>query len=170
MKDSPAQDWLQRPGSTRGARARHPLLTALNAANTILHCAVAIVLLAVATIVLWHAAYDVITSHQPFVNATTSAINGVLFTIIILEVVRTVLAHLESGAVQLQPFLVVGAISAVRSILGVGARLSLQGTEHPPTTAVVHAALLELAVNAAAVLALVIALVLVRRVAGITEG
>jgi hypothetical protein len=71
--------------------------------------------------------------------------------------------------VQLQPFLIIGTISAVRSILGVGARLSLQSTEHEPSASVINTALRELAVNAAVVLALALALTLVRRIAGITE-
>jgi uncharacterized membrane protein (DUF373 family) len=144
-------------------------LRLLLGANVLLHYAVAVVLLAVAVIVLWHAVYELATSHQPFVSATTTAVNGVLFTIIILEVMRTVVAHLESGAVHLQPFLIIGAISAVRSILAVGARLSLQATQHPPGPTVVHAALLELAVNAAVVVGLVVALVLVRRVGQLSE-
>ena len=148
---------------------RRPYLAVLTIANTALHYAVAVVLLAVGVIVLWHAVYDLVTSRQAFVSAATTALNGVLFTIIILEVMRTVVAHLESGGVQLQPFLVIGTISAVRSILAVGARLSLQGTEHEPAPAVVHAALRELAVNAAVVVGLALALVLVRRVARMGE-
>jgi uncharacterized membrane protein (DUF373 family) len=146
-----------------------PYLTILTAANFALHYAVAVVLLAIAIIVLWHAVYDLITSDQAFVSAATTALNGVLFTIILLEVMRTVVAHLQEGGVQLQPFLVIGTISAVRSILAVGARLSLEGTQHEPSRSVVHTALLELAVNAGVVVGLALALVLVRRVARMNE-
>jgi uncharacterized membrane protein (DUF373 family) len=138
-------------------------------ATAAMHYAVAVVLLAVAGFVLWHAVHDLFSLRQTFVSATTTAVNGILFTIIILEVVRTVVAHLEHGGLQLQPFLVIGTISAVRSILAVGARLSLQGTEHQPSPSLVHAALLELGVNAAVVVGLAVALVLVRRFAAMTE-
>jgi uncharacterized membrane protein (DUF373 family) len=148
---------------------QRPALTILAFATAAMHYAVAVVLLTVAGFVLWHAIDDLVTLRQTFVSATTAAVNGVLFTIIILEVVRTVVAHLEHGGLQLQPFLVIGSISAVRSILAVGARLSLQGTQHQPSDSVVHAALLELAVNAAVVVGLAVALVLVRRVAGMSE-
>jgi uncharacterized membrane protein (DUF373 family) len=154
----------------RAMLRRQPYLGALTLANLVLHYAVAVVLLAVAAIVLWHASYDLVVSQQSFVAATTTAINGVLFTIIILEVMRTVVAHLEEGGVQLQPFLIIGTISAVRSILAVGARLSLQGTSHEPSQSVIHTALLELGVNAAVVLGLACALVIVRRGAGLSEG
>jgi uncharacterized membrane protein (DUF373 family) len=135
----------------------------------VLNFAVAAVLLVVAAIVLWRTCFDLATSDQPFVTATTTALNGVLFTIIILEVLRTVVEHLKRGGVQLQPFLIIGTISAVRSILAVGARLSLEGTQHQPSPSVVHMALLELGVNAAVVLSLAAAIVLVRRVAGMRE-
>jgi hypothetical protein len=82
---------------------------------------------------------------------------------------RTVVTHLQHGGVQLQPFLVIGTISAVRSILAVGARLSLQSAQHEPPPSVIRSALLELGVNAAVVLALAVALVLVRRLAAMNE-
>ncbi|HEY4429317.1 MAG TPA: phosphate-starvation-inducible PsiE family protein [Solirubrobacteraceae bacterium] len=130
---------------------------------------VAVVLLVVAAIVLWRAVHDLATSDQPLVTATTTAVNAVLFTIIILEVMRTVLAHLEDAGLQLQPFLIIGTISAVRSILAVGARLSLQGTQHEPARSVIDTALRELGVNAAVVLGLAVALTLVRRIAGMGD-
>jgi uncharacterized membrane protein (DUF373 family) len=137
--------------------------------NTFMHYVVAVVLLVVAAIVLAHAVRDLMTTGQPLVTATTTAVNAVLFTIIILEVMRTVVVHLQDAGLQLQPFLIIGTISAVRSILAVGARLSLEGTQHEPSQSVVHAALSELAVNAAVVLGLAVALTLLRQVAGMTE-
>jgi uncharacterized membrane protein (DUF373 family) len=148
---------------------RRPYLRPLAVADDVLHYAVAFVLLAVGAYVLGRTAYDLVTTDQPFATAATTAVNGALFTIIILEVMRTVLAHIEHGGVQLQPFLIIGIISAVRSILAVGAQLSLKGSVHEPSTTIVHKALLELGVNAAVVVGLALALVLVRRYAGMRE-
>jgi uncharacterized membrane protein (DUF373 family) len=53
----------------------------------------------------------------------TRAVNSVLFIVVILELVRTIIARLEGGGFQLQPFLVIGIISATRDILTVGAEL-----------------------------------------------
>jgi uncharacterized membrane protein (DUF373 family) len=75
----------------------------------------------------------------------------------VLELLRTIVARLEGGGFQLQPFLVIGIISATRDILTVGAELSLGQV---PVTRTMT----ELAVNAGVVVALV-ALVLVRRFA-----
>ncbi|GAC1436298.1 MAG: hypothetical protein NVSMB51_07420 [Solirubrobacteraceae bacterium] len=150
-------------------QTNRPHLGAIGLAEGFVHYAVAVVLLAVATIVLWHTAYDLATSSQPFANSATAAVNGVLFAIIVLEVMRTVIAHFETSGLQLQPFLIIGIISAVREILTVGARLSLQGARSEPPTQVVHTALLELGVNAAVVVGLALALVLVRRLAGMAD-
>jgi uncharacterized membrane protein (DUF373 family) len=147
----------------------HPHLGVIRLAEDIVHYVVAIVLVAVATIVLYHTAYDLATTDQPFASAATTAVNGVLFAIIVLEVMRTVVAHFQTGGLQLQPFLIIGIISAVREILTVGARLSLQGAQTEPAAQVVHDALLELGVNAAVVLGLAASLVLIRRLAGMGD-
>lgn len=150
-------------------RRHEPHLSVLRQAEGLVHYVVAIVLLAVAVIVLYHTAYDLATNSEPFATAATTAVNGVLFAIIVLEVMRTVVAHFEHGGLQLQPFLIIGIISAVREVLTVGARLSLQQAGSEPTRQVLHGALLELGVNAAVVLGLAVALVLIRRVGGMME-
>lgn len=102
---------------------RAPHIGVIRICEDLVHYTVALVLLAVAGIVLYHTAYDLAASHQPFAAAATTAVNGVLFAIIVIEVMRTVVAHFERGGLQLQPFLIIGIISAVREILTVGARL-----------------------------------------------
>jgi uncharacterized membrane protein (DUF373 family) len=56
----------------------------------------------------------------PFAVTITRAVNDALFIVVILELVRTIIARLESGGFQLQQFLVIGIISATRDILTVG--------------------------------------------------
>jgi len=146
-----------------------PHLGLIRLFEDLVHYVVALVLLGVAGLVLYRTAYDLITTHQPYAEAATTAVNGVLFAIIVLEVMRTVIAHFETGGLQLQPFLIIGIISAVREILTVGARLSLQGAVHEPPSVVVDKALLELGVNAAVVVGLALSLVLIRRLAGMAE-
>jgi hypothetical protein len=86
--------------------------------------------------------------------------HSVLFIVVVLELVRIIVARLEGGGFQLQPFLVIGIISATRDILTVGAELSLVGQQAP----LAHT-MTELGVNAGVVVALSLALVLVRRFA-----
>jgi uncharacterized membrane protein (DUF373 family) len=109
-------------------RRERPLLGILRWAEDFVHFAVAVVLLAVALLVLYRTSYDLATTGQPFATAATSAVNGVLFAIIAMEVMRTVVSHFETGGLQFQPFLIIGIVSAVREVLTVGAKLSLQGS------------------------------------------
>jgi len=163
-------------GATRGRVAREGLrrfarrrllglpVGVVEAAEDAVHYCVVIVLMGVAVVVLFHTTYDLLATRQPTAQAATAAVNGVLFAIIIMEVMRTVMAHFERGGLQLQPFLIIGIISAVREILSVGAHLSLQaGAQNGQA---VRLALLELAVNGAVVVGLAASLVLIRRLAG----
>ena len=149
---------------------RAPHIGVIRIAEDLIHYAVALVLVAVAAIVLYRTARDLLTTKDSFAVAATSAVNGVLFAIIVLEVMRTVVAHFETGGLQLQSFLIIGIISAVREILTVGARLSLVGAHgRGPTGSDVSNALLELGVNAGVVVGLALSLVLIRRLAGMRE-
>jgi uncharacterized membrane protein (DUF373 family) len=165
----------RRPRSTAAERVdevlrerlfgRAPHIGIIRIGEDLIHYAVALVLLAAAAVVLYHTAADLLTTKQSFAEAATTAVNNVLFAIIVIEVMRTVIAHFERGGLQLQPFLIIGIISAVREILTVGARLTLSVHE----ASGVHNALLELGVNAAVVVGLALALVLIRRYAGMTD-
>jgi len=119
---------------------------------------VAAVLIALAAVLLYRTVADALTGDQPFATTVTAAVNGVLFVVIVLEIYRTVVAHLEGGGFQLRPFLVIGIVSAVRHILLIGA----QSISSETGKTFAHAQI-ELGVNAAVALGLVIALVLLHR-------
>jgi len=133
------------------------LLDALSNLEDLVYLAVALVLAGIAVASLYNTINNLINSSGAFATIVTNAVNGVLFVVIVLEIFRTLLAHLEGGGFQLRPFLIIGIISAVRQILLVGAQsLSEQ------TTAFNHT-VIELGVNAGVALVLVIALVLLNR-------
>ena len=135
------------------------LLRALNVVEDLIYLLVALALVAVAVAVLYETGYDALKSDQLLLETVTAAVNGVLFVVIVLELYRTVLAHLEGGGFQLKPFIIIGIISAVRHILLVGAQSLSKGETGNAFT---HTQI-ELAVNAGVALALVIALVLIIR-------
>jgi uncharacterized membrane protein (DUF373 family) len=143
-------------------RLREAYIGVLAIAEDSIHYGVALVLIAVAALVLYRTAYELATSHEQLAQAATTSLNGLLFAIIIMEVMRTVMAHFDRGGLQLQPFLTIGIVSAVREILSVGARLSLQSPGQDGGSSMVHLALLELAVNGGLVVGLAVALMLVR--------
>ncbi len=125
---------------------------------------VALVLVGVAVASLYNTVHDLVSSNNHFAQTVTAGVNGVLFVVIVLEIFRTVLAHLEGGGFQLRPFLIIGIISAVRHILLVGAVAVSNDT-----TSQFNRAQIELGVNAGVALVLVIALVLLHRGGAVTD-
>lgn len=138
----------------------HRTLGALGTVEDWMHYAVGLLLVGVSLLVLVHAATGFLSSHDQFAGRVTSLINSVLFVVIVMEMLRTVMAHFDDAGLQLKPFLVIGAISAVRHILTVGARVSLGATVGGADFGNGE---VELAVNAAVVIVLVIGLVMVRQ-------
>ena len=134
------------------------VLAGLRLCEDVIYLAVAVALIAVSGALLYHSVADALSSGDRFVIAVTTAVNGVLFVVIVLELFRTVLAHLEGGGFQLRPFLIIGIISSVRHILLIGA----QSLATESTRTFEHSQI-ELGVNAAVALALVIALTLANR-------
>ena len=133
------------------------LLAGLTLTEDAVYLGVALVLIAVAVAALYNTVHDLVNSSSGFAQTVTAGVNGVLFVVIVLEIFRTVLSHLEGGGFQLRPFLIIGIISAVRHILLVGAvAVSNENTQF-------NHAQIELGVNAGVALVLVIALVLLHR-------
>jgi uncharacterized membrane protein (DUF373 family) len=128
--------------------------------------AIAVALLLIAVWVFVRGVHDlvVVPHSEPFAVTITRAVNSALFIVVVLELIRTIVARLEGGGFQLQPFLVIGIISATRDILTVGAELSLTGAQTP-----LARTMTELGVNAGVVVALSVALVLVRRYARLDQ-
>jgi uncharacterized membrane protein (DUF373 family) len=86
-------------------------------------------------------------------------INDILFVVIILEIMRTVIVRFTDGIFQLDNFLIIGVIAAVRHILTVGASLTMEKSK---STEYFNRSLMEMGVNTGIVVALVFALFLSR--------
>ena len=87
-----------------------------------------------------------------FPNGMIQGVNDILFIVIILEILRTVISRFTDGVYQLDKFLIIGVIAAVRHILTVGASLTLTAQK---TDEAFRRALYELGLNALVVIALV---------------
>jgi uncharacterized membrane protein (DUF373 family) len=126
---------------------------------------VAIVLLVLAAVVLVRSFITFVTSLNAaapdYTLSLISAIDGVLVVIILVDIMRTVLTHLEGWGFPFRPFLVIGIIAAVRDILAVSTRLTLSSGA---TTkgASISQSLVELGTNAGVILVLAVALFLTR--------
>ena len=92
--------------------------------------------------------------------AIVTLVNDLLLVMIIMEVLRTVLSYLQERGSSLQPFLFIAAISATRRILAIGAQMSVAGENISPDR--FQKAMLDLGANAGAILAIAVALYLLR--------
>lgn len=92
-----------------------------------------------------------------FPNGMIQGVNDILFIVIILEILRTVVSRFTDGVYQLDKFLIIGVIAAVRHILTVGASLTLESSKSDDAF---DRATLEMGLNAIIVVALVFAIFL----------
>ena len=120
----------------------------------VFHVVLGIFLFGIAVAALIYSVIRVFTTSPFFPSGMIQAINDVLFIIIILEILRTVIARYTDGVFQLQNFLIIGIIAAVRHILTVGAYMTLS----EKTQEDFDRAVIELAISSGIVVALVFAI------------
>ena len=95
-------------------------------------------------------------------QAIITFVSDLLLTLIILEVMGTVVHYLQTRATSLKPFLFIGIISATRGVLAVGARLSVSDIS-TITIDEFQRSMIELGVNGAVIIALGLTLRLIGR-------
>jgi uncharacterized membrane protein (DUF373 family) len=134
-------------------------VTFIDKLEDILHGFLGIILFVIAVVAAGYSLWRLIDTRPFFPTGMIQGINDTLFVVIILEIMRTVIVRFTDGIFQLDNFLIIGVIAAVRHILTVGASLTLdqeKSREH------FNRALIEMGVNTGIVLALVFALFLAR--------
>ena len=89
-----------------------------------------------------------------FPNGMIQGVNDILFIVIILEILRTVISRFTDGVYQLDKFLIIGVIAAVRHMLTVGASLTLESGKSDEAF---DRSIYEMGLNALIVVALVFA-------------
>jgi uncharacterized membrane protein (DUF373 family) len=121
----------------------------------VFHGILALALLGIAVGAFYSSIHRVIDTEPFFPNGMIQGINDILFIVIILEILRTVISRFTDGVYQLDKFLIIGVIAAVRHILTVGASLTLQTGK---SDTAFERAVIELGLNALIVIALVFAI------------
>jgi hypothetical protein len=134
-------------------------LTFIDKLEDILHGFLGIILFVISVLAAGYTLKRLIQTHPFFPAGMIQGINDILFVVIILEIMRTVIVRFTDGIFQLDNFLIIGVIAAVRHILTVGASLTMEKTK---TAEYFRRALMEMGVNTGIVLALVFALFLAR--------
>jgi uncharacterized membrane protein (DUF373 family) len=127
------------------------------------HGLLGIILFIVALGALFFTVERLLTTTPFFPTGMIQGVNDILFIVIILEILRTVIARFTDGVYQLDKFLIIGVIAAVRHILTVGASLTLGSTKDNDAF---QRSLLELGVNAGIVVALVLAIYMSKQAHG----
>jgi uncharacterized membrane protein (DUF373 family) len=134
-------------------------VTFIDKLEDLLHGFLGIILFVIAVLAAGYSLLRLVETRPFFPTGMIQGINDTLFVVIILEIMRTVIVRFTDGIFQLDNFLIIGVIAAVRHILTVGASLTLdqeKSREH------FNRALIEMGVNTGIVLALVFALFLAR--------
>lgn len=123
----------------------------------IFHAVLAIALFVIGVVAFFYTTKRLLETEPFFPNGMIQGINDILFIVIILEILRTVISRFTDGVYQLDKFLIIGVIAAVRHILTVGASLTLESSK---SDTAFERALLEMGLNALIVIALVFAIFL----------
>ena len=126
------------------------------------------VLVAVALAITGYSMFAFVSKlKEGFLEASITLINDVLLALIVLELLRTVLGFIRGHgqpnvAESLIPFLVIGGISASRRILAVGASIGVEEAKGVLEPQKFSQAMIELGVSGGLIIAIGIALVILR--------
>ena len=129
----------------------------VDAVEDVFHAILAIALLIIGIGAFYFSIERLLTTTPFFPNGMIQGVNDILFIVIILEILRTVISRFTDGVYQLDKFLIIGVIAAVRHILTVGASLTLQTGKSDEAF---ERAIYEMGLNALIVVALVFAIFL----------
>ena len=91
-------------------------------------------------------------SYPSIAQDVLNFVSDLLLVLIIMELLGTIRSYVEKGDTSVEPFLIIGIISATRGILSVGARLYITGESLKVDD--FRNAMIELAVNALVIIAL----------------
>lgn len=157
------------PGFTRFLESVDSLVYALVGASFLVAAVVSLCYsIAKFALALWTTAGPGLNGALIGAGAGAALINFVsdlLLTLIIMEVLGTVVHYLRTRATSLKPFLFIGIISATRGVLAVGARLSVADFQQlaSGSASEFRYSMIELGVNAGVIIALGLALRLIGR-------
>lgn len=123
----------------------------------VFHAVLAVALFAIGVFAFIYTIKRLIETAPFFPNGMIQGVNDILFIVIILEILRTVISRFTDGVYQLDKFLIIGVIAAVRHILTVGASVTLESGK---SDTAFERAMYEMGLNALIVVALVFAIFL----------
>jgi phosphate starvation-inducible membrane PsiE len=132
----------------------------LNHAESAVLILIGVVLVVLAVLLLWSGTMSMIDAVRADTigHSAIEILNSVLLVMMTMEIVYTVAISLESHTLSAEPFLIIGTIAAIRRMLVITAT----STETEHTASIFHNTLIELGLLAATVIALSIAIWVLR--------
>ncbi|NDG69530.1 MAG: hypothetical protein EBX48_05270 [Actinobacteria bacterium] len=88
----------------------------IDVVEDVFHAILAISLLGIGIGAFFYSGKRLIETQPFFPNGMIQGVNDILFIVIILEILRTVISRFTDGVYQLDKFLIIGVIAAVRHI------------------------------------------------------
>lgn len=133
----------------------------LSHAESVVLVLIGVVLVVLAVLLLWTGAVAMIDAARDnkIGHEAIEILNSVLLVMMTMEIVYTVAISLESHTLVAEPFLIIGSIAAIRRMLVITAT-STETEQHPD---IFHNTLIELGLLAATVIALAVAVWILRR-------
>lgn len=143
----------------RAGRAR--VAQYLSRAESVVLVLIAIVLIALAVILLSSSVVTLVSAvvHGTIQNLSIEILDSVLLVMMTMEIVYTVTVSLEGHTLAAEPFLIIGAIAAIRRMLVITA----ESTKQFENVEVFRSTLLELGLLAVIVVAIAAAIYMLRR-------
>jgi uncharacterized membrane protein (DUF373 family) len=126
-------------------------------------------LLAIAALLgIADAGVDLFRAAQSFgdTEVLVVAIDGLLFVLMVVEILHTVRASFRSGTLVCEPFLIVGLIASIRRVLVItleSSQVNKPGNWSADSEAIIHSTMLELAVLGALIFVMVVSIYMLRR-------
>jgi uncharacterized membrane protein (DUF373 family) len=114
------------------------------------------------------AAVELFRAAQSFGNTEVlvAAVDGLLFVLMVVEILHTVRASFRSGTLVCEPFLIVGLIASIRRVLVItlqSSQVNKPGNWSADSEAILHSTMLELAVLGALIFVMVASIYLLRK-------
>lgn len=159
------EDPLQpKPETAIGAFADRVFLSV----ETVAYIVLGLLLAAAVLLGIWssgHALIDAVREHGE-AEAIITAIDRLLFVLMVVEILHTVRVSFRSGTLVCEPFLVVGLIASIRRILVItleSSQVNQPGKWTPEAQSLFNATMLELGVLGLLIAVMVVSIAILRR-------
>ncbi len=138
------------------------LVRVFRAAEVIVLVLIAVLLIALSVLLLFSSGVELVTAaaHSQVATYAISVLDSVLLVMMTMEIVYTVSLQIQNRRLYAEPFLVIGAVAAIRRILVItanAAELTAQQTDLMRTT------LLELGILAVIVFVMILSIYILRK-------